>query len=112
MRGFTEDQIKNIKALNRKYALKAFGMIAKCFGLLLLANFLVCSASGGYPPYSYLWQGIGTAPQISIVSGASSNTVIIQNTYLTVGFTQGFTCTVTDSLGNKSVSNTLSVTTV
>jgi hypothetical protein len=72
----------------------------------------ICSASGGYPPYSYLWQGIGTAPQISIVSGASSNTVIIQNTYLTVGFTQGFTCTVTDSLGNKSVSNTLSVTTV
>lgn len=48
MRGFTEDQIKNIKALNRKYALKAFGMIAKCFGLLLLANFLVCFADIAY----------------------------------------------------------------
>jgi hypothetical protein len=72
----------------------------------------VCSATGGYPPYSYLWQDNARSPQISIVSGASSNTVIIQNTYLSVGFIQGFTCTVTDSLGNKAVSNLLSITTV
>lgn len=41
MNGFSEAQIKKIKVLNRKYALKAFGVIAKCFGLLLLANLLI-----------------------------------------------------------------------
>jgi len=48
MSGFSEDQLKKLKDLNRKYALKGFGMIAKCFGLLLLANFLVCFADLAY----------------------------------------------------------------
>lgn len=48
MSKFSETQIKKIKALNRKYVLKAFVVIAKCFGLLLLANLLVCFADIAY----------------------------------------------------------------
>jgi len=42
--GFTEEQLKKLKNLNRKYFLKTFASMLRCSSLLFLANFLVVLA--------------------------------------------------------------------
>ena len=48
MNGFTEEQRTQLKKLNRKYALKALGMVAKGFVALVVANLLVGAADVFY----------------------------------------------------------------
>ena len=71
---------------------------------------ILCTPSGGVPPYSYSWQRVSGTSEISITSQNSASTTF--SSYLLDGETDTatFVCVVTDAIGQNATSPSVLIT--
>lgn len=74
------------------------------------SNGVNVTASGGSPPYSYLWTRVGGSAQITADPPTSSNAVFKSTMPADETRISQFSCTVTDSVGATATSAQLEVT--
>lgn len=71
---------------------------------------LVCIATGGTPPYSYVWTAISNPGGMTITSPNGSSTTVSKAISGYQTLTSTFRCAVTDSAGSPATVNTNIVT--
>jgi len=72
---------------------------------------VVCTPSGGTPPYTYLWAYVSGATNISIATPTGSSTYFFGSGAPTSSRSAVFKCTVTDAVSGSIIATpTVSVT--